>query len=282
MSRNLVLGTVAGLIVGTGVALLRESLDQSLNNADTVSQVTGLPVLASIPDPGRRFALSELALSVRDVPDGVVADGYARLRTAFQFVVAAAPVASVVVTSANQSEGKTTTSTNLAHSLGAVGTRVVLADLDFRRPRIHSIYGVVQSPGVTDLVINGQLAAEVSYLPDPSTGTLALLTAGASPPDPATFVASDPIEQVIRSLEKECDVLILDAPPILPVSDALSLSRHADGVLLVVNAKTTKRRDAEQAMKSLKAAGANVIGAVLVGVRASDGYGRYGQGYGTD
>ncbi len=279
LSRNLALGLVLGGIVGVGAALLRETLDQRLRNAEAVSRAIDIPVLASIPDPGRSSHDVELALSFQNAPGGVVADGYARLRTAFQFAAITSPTSSIVITSPNQSEGKTTTSTNLAHAMAAVGLRVVVCDLDFRRPRIHKIYGLSQEPGFSNILIDETPLGALAHSPEPKMENLALLTAGSRPPNPADFVASNEMHDVIRDLAKEADLVVIDAPPVLPVSDAISLSQHADAVLLVLNATTTKRREAEQSVRLLRGAGANIIGAVLVGVQAADGYGAYGQGY---
>ena len=284
LSRNLPLGIVVGAIVGVGAALLAENLDRSLKTIDDIRAAVDVPVLGSVPEAGKHIGNNEVALSALNNPEGPVADGYHQVRTALQFSFLSRDIRSLLITSANQSEAKTTTSANLAASMAAVGTKVVLADVDFRRPRIHDVFGCDAVPGLSNHLVDGVPLHELVLHVDEADGNLVIMPSGSPPPSPGDFVGSPAFVDVIRLMEKEADLVIFDAPPVLPVADALTISRHVDAVVIVAYAGRTTRDQLQRAISNLKQVGADIAGCVLVGVKHDPVYGRYGYRYetGTD
>ena len=276
ITRMVLLGIIGGCVVGIALALSIEALDRTIKESDDVTAATGLPVLGSIPLPGRALKNSELALVSRDHPDSGVADGYHRVSTAFQFASMGKNIRTVLITSANQSEGKTTTSANLAWALSSLGSRVALVDVDVRRPRLHSALGVPIEPGISNHLLDGTpLAAMASYLDE----RLALITAGIAPPNPAEFVATREFQAVLTAVANAVDLVVLDAPPILPVADSQSLARQVDAVVLTALAGKTEKAALRRAAESVERVGGVVLGVVLIGSAEATGYGNGSYGY---
>lgn len=277
--RTILLGIVAGGVLGVAAALAAESFDKTIKTAEDVSAATGLPVLGQIPLAGRWMSGFELALSSRDHDDSPVADAYRRVATSLQFSLMNKSVNTILVTSANASEGKTTTSVNLAYSLASPEMLVVLADVDFRKPRLHQALDVPAEPGLSNHLIEEAALEQLAFRND--EGTLAVFTAGSKPPNPADFVATREFVGAIDALAQVADLVILDAPPLLPVSDSLLMSRNVDGVVMVAAAGTTSKESLARAVQGIEQVGGNVIGVVLVGVKEESLYGQYGYGYYT-
>lgn len=278
LSRNVFLGAIVGLIVGAAVALLVENLDRTVKTTEDLTAL-GIPVLGAIPAPGRQIPSSELALATMRHTGTPTAEGYQKVRTAVEFALLGRKINSLLVTSPNQAEGKTTLSTNLAWAMSAIDHRVALVDVDFRRPRIHEVYQCSPYPGLSDNLLSGtpinQLALRVD---EGGSRNLIVIPTGTQPPSPGDFVASPPFASLIRYLENEADLVILDAPPVLPVSDALSISRQVDAVVLVAKAGETTRERLVDTYESLRQIGADVLGVCLVGVHGkAGGYGTYGE-----
>jgi capsular exopolysaccharide synthesis family protein len=280
LSRNLVLGGIVGLILGAAIALLAENLDRSIKTSD---DITGIPVLGSIPKPGRELVDSELALAAMNHTGSTVAEAYQKVRTSVEFALLGRHITSLLITSPSESAGKTTTSSNLAWAMSAVDHRVVLVDVDFRKPRIHEVFQCPPEPGLSDNLLHGTALSRLALRVDDDRSNMVVIPTGAQPPSPGDFVASPAFSNLLRNLEAEADLVILDAPPVLPVSDALSIARQVDAVIVVAKAGKTTGRELTKTVDSLRAVGADVLGVCLVGVRedqSSYGYG-YGYGYGS-
>jgi polysaccharide biosynthesis transport protein len=272
LSRNLVLAGVIGLIVGAGAALAVDNLDRTIKTAD---DVVGVPVLGTIPRPGRQMS-GEVSLATMNHGGTPVAEAYQKVRTAVEFALLGRKLTSLLITSPNQSEGKTTTSSNLAWAMSAVDHRVVLADVDFRRPRLHQVFGCRIDPGLSDNLLQDIPLNRLALRVDDDRRNLVIIPTGTRPPNPADFVASPAFSGLVRKLENESDLVILDAPPVLPVSDALSMARQVDAVILVAKAGSTSRDQLTEALDALRAVGADVLGVCLVGVKTDPS--RYGYG----
>lgn len=275
LSRNLVLAGVVGLILGAACALIVENLDRSIKTADDIA---GVPVLGAIPRPGRDLAGIDLSLATMNYTGSSVAEGYQKVRTALEFALLGRKITSLLITSPDQSEGKTTTSANLAWAMSAVDHRVVLADVDFRRPRIHDVFGCPPEPGLSDNLLHGTPLNKLALRVDDDRSNMVIIPTGAQPPSPGDFVASPAFSGLLRNLEAEADLVILDSPPVLPVSDALSVARQVDGVIVAARAGKTSRQQLAKSVESLRAVGADVLGVCLIGVKADSP--RYGYGYG--
>jgi capsular exopolysaccharide family len=167
----------------------------------------------------------------------------------------------IVITSPSPGEGKTTTASNLAVSFAQQGMRVLLADCDLRRAKIHSLFGVPRSPGLTELLV-GQETQE-TVIRDTSVTGLYLLTSGNLPPNPAELLGGAAMRKTLESLSEAFDLIVIDTPPLLAASDASILATIADGALLVVKAGSTETEAGQQALQQLSAVGARVVGAVL-------------------
>ncbi|MGI9598411.1 MAG: polysaccharide biosynthesis tyrosine autokinase, partial [Acidimicrobiales bacterium] len=265
LSRNLVLGGVIGLIVGAAAALLVENLDRSIKTSE---DIVGVPVLGSIPRPGRDLAGIDLSLATMNYTGSAVAEGYQKVRTALEFALLGRKITSLLVTSPDQAEGKTTTSANLAWAMSAVDHRVVLADVDFRRPRIHDVFGCPPEPGLSDNLLHGTPLNKLALRVDDDRSNMVIIPTGAQPPSPGDFVASPAFSGLLRNLEAEADLVILDSPPVLPVSDALSIARQVDGVIIAARAGKTSTNELGKAVENLRAVGADVLGVCLIGVKA--------------
>ncbi len=276
------LALAAGAALGVVVALVVDSLDKTIKTAEDVLDATGVGVLGSIPKAGKDLSGTELALIGRDRPDSPIADGYRRATTAFQFSVIGRDTRSVLVTSADQGEGKTTTATNLAYALASLDQEVVLVDVDFRRPRLHRVMGVESEPGLTNHLIRGTGLADLAW-PVDETRPLALITCGRRDhANPAELIAMPEFAQAVQSLTEQSDIVVLDGPPLLPVADAVLLSRHVDAVVLTASAGKTKKTHLKRAVDGVTQVGSKVIGVVLIGVEESAIYGGHGYEYGPD
>jgi len=171
------------------------------------------------------------------------------------------PVRSLLVASASQDEGKSTTLANLAVTFAQAGNRVVLVDCDLRRPTLHKLFGVANDQGLTTMLLAGD-SAPAPLVATPVEG-LRLLPSGPQPPNPSELLGSKRIEAGIGRIQQDADLVLFDSPPLLAVSDAAVLARKVDAVLLVVSAGKTKRDHAARARQMLERAGAHVLGVVL-------------------
>ena len=277
LGRTLTLAAVVGLVLGAAAALLADNLDRTITGPDDLG--IGLPSLGEIPLPDRQLPAAELPLATMRHSGSQVAEAYQKVRTAVEFALLGREIGSLLITSPNASEGKTTTAVNLAWAMSAVDHRVALIDVDLRRPAVHRVFDCDQRPGLSDHLLSGlsldQLALRVD---EDGSSNLIVIPAGSQPPSPANFVASPAFTSVIRGIEDEADLVLLDGPPVLPVSDSLSLARQVDAVIVTVRAGSTTRDELADCLDSLRQVGADVIGVCVVGVRTTS----YGHGYADD
>jgi capsular exopolysaccharide synthesis family protein len=189
------------------------------------------------------------------------AEAYRTLRTNLLFSQVTRRLKSIVITSTSPGDGKTTISTNLSVTFAQQGLRVLLIDCDLRRPRVHQVFGMPRSPGLTELVMEYNTVEE-AIVPTPVNG-LFMLPAGGLPPNPAELLGGLRMRGLLEALAKDFDLVVLDSPPVLAASDSAILGAMADGVLMVVRAGQTDRDAARAALKQLATVGARVVGAVL-------------------
>jgi succinoglycan biosynthesis transport protein ExoP len=277
-SMNLALGFLVGVALGLGLAILREVLDTRIRGERDVSAITDAPIIGGISfDP----SAVEKPLIVQDDPRSVRAEAFRTLRTNLQFLEVESGAKSFVVTSSIPSEGKTTTAANLAIALADSGAQVALIDADLRRPKLASYMGLEGAVGLTDVLISRVDLADA--LQPWGRGNLVVLPAGTIPPNPSELLGSRAMAAVIKSLEAEFDVVILDLPPLLPVTDAALVSKLTRGALMVVAAGRTHKGEFSGAVLALENVGATVAGVILtmLPTKGPDayGYGRYGYGY---
>jgi capsular exopolysaccharide synthesis family protein len=214
-------------------------------------------------------------------PRHPTSEAYRSLRTNLQFSALDTNLRTMSVTSANPSEGKTTTAVNLAIVMAQAGHSVALVDADLRRPRVHKLFGVNNSMGLTDAVVHSDMPA-THYLRPTDVENLQLMTSGKIPPNPAELLGSRRMSDLLERLKEAVDVVICDTPPILAVTDAAIVGRQVDGVLMVMNAGKTRMDSAIQATQSLRKVNCHLLGAVLNRLeRSTRGYYYYYDGYYT-
>jgi succinoglycan biosynthesis transport protein ExoP len=279
--RNAVLAIVLGLMLGVGLAFLVDYLDDSIKGKEEFERaVPGVGVIGLIPlvsdwkakEQGRVVSITE--------PTSPAAEAYRILRTSIQFLGIERQVRVIQVTSASAQEGKTTTLANLAVAFASSGLRTVAVCCDLRRPRLHQFFGVDNAVGFTSVLL-GNVALSKALQPVPNQERLLLLASGPLPPNPAELLSSSRTADLFRNLASQADIVLIDSPPVLPVTDSLVLSQRVDSTLLVSSARTTTRKAAARAAEMLQQVNAPLVGAVLNGVTEEGGYGTYSSRYYT-
>ena len=263
MRRNLLLALIVGLALGVGFALLAEILDDRLRGRHDLETHTTAPVLTVIPRVGGWRKQNEPYLATLHEPNSPTSESYKTLRTGLLFAASQRTIKIVMITSPEEGEGKTTTTANLGVVLARAGKRVILVSADLRRPRLQSFFdGSNSRYGLTNILAGEKTVAEslvnVKDLPN-----LRVLGSGAIPGNPAELLTSFAMGKTLKELARMADIVLIDAPPVLPVSDALGLSRFADGVLFVADGSRTRRSAVEQATERLGQVGARLLGSVL-------------------
>jgi len=274
---NLVLGLLLGLALGLAVALLIEVFDTRIRTETHVRQLSDAPILGGIAFDKQA---PKRPLIVQAEPNSPRAEAFRSLRTNLQFLDVEGGPRSFVVTSSVEAEGKSTTTANLAIVLAQSGARVLVIDGDLRSPSVADLFGIEGGVGLSDVLIGRvrlQDAVQVWGLKN-----LALLPAGTVPPNPSELLGSQAMVSLLRHVEKEFDVVLIDGPPLLPVTDSAILAKQVRGALVVVAAGRTHRGQLGGALDSLGHVGAHVGGLVLtmLPTKGPDayGYGRYGYG----
>ncbi len=195
-------------------------------------------------------------------PRSPISEAYRSLRTNIEFSSLDDPLHTLVVTSAGPEEGKSTTLANLAVATAQAGKRVILADCDLRKPSLHTLFGIDNDSGITSMVVDEQLFAQPP-LRETEVSDLFLLPSGPLPPNPSELLASRRMEEIIKALTAQADIVFLDAPPVVAVTDAAVLASKVDGVLLVIRVGKTRREHARRAVNLLQKVNARLIGSVL-------------------
>ena len=277
--RNLGLAAVLGLLLGIGVAVLRELLDTSISSAEDVTQTTETPILGNIHLDAASVKLAPVAALSNASP---WSEAYRVLRTNMQYVEVDHGQRVFVVTSSLPGEGKSTTATNLALTLAMADQRVALVECDLRRPTLAGRLELDDAVGATSVLI-GKVTLEDAMQVHRHTG-LRVLTSGPIPPNPAELLQSAAMEKMLQDLRHDYDVVIVDAPPLLPVTDAALLAAQADGAVVVVRHGKTTRDQLGHAVERLEAVDAKPVGVVVNATpakRAARAYSySYGYGYG--
>lgn len=274
---NLLLGLALGAGLGILLAIIRTIIDTRIHTAEGVESIISAPILGGIPfDPDS----AKRPLIVQESPRDPRSEAFRRVRTSLQFVNFEDRSPVYVVTSANPGEGKSTTSANLALALAEGGASVALVDADMRKPRTAEIFGIEGGAGLSAVLAG---AAPLSALLQPwGSGRLFVLPAGAQPPNPAELVGSPTMEATLDTLRQAFDYVIVDCPPVLPVTDAAVLARFATGAILVAASGSTRKPQLIDAAKALSAADVRLLGVILTKLptRGPDtyGYGAYTYG----
>ena len=257
---NTLLAAVVGAILAAGVALLIEYLDDTVKTPEDIEKVIHTSILGQIARIDGSEPEQKLVAAL--TPRSPISEAYRVLRTNIQYSSVDKPLRRLLISSTNPSEGKSTTVANLAVVLAQAGKRVVVVDADLRRPMQNKYFGLPNAFGVTTALLDNQSPIE-QHVQATAIENLRVMTSGPLPPNPAELLDSQRLEQVLGELAKQADVLVLDSPPILSVTDAILLSRRVDGVLIVVDAGKTRCAPLAFALERLQAMGGHLMGVVL-------------------
>jgi len=272
----LVAAGLLGVVLGSFLAFVLASTDKKLRSSQQVEDVLGVPVLTSVPWVKRRWSTPGGALR----PGSEAADAYRVVRAALQFGNRGHAVKTLLVTSAVKGEGKSTLAANLAVAMAQGGERTLLIDADLRRPSLHETFKVENVAGLST-ILEGKFYCRDGICRTGIDG-LDLLPSGPVPSNPAAMLSSVRFRGLLSQLSKGYDRIVLDAPPVLGMADALVLGALCDTTLLVVRAEVSDRRTTEAALAALVNIGVRSLATVVNGARPGDGYSRYARGYFTD
>lgn len=254
----LLLGLVLGLAAGVAVSILRSTMDNRIRGEADLRRITDAPLLGGItfdPEAAKKPLLTQAPFQ------SPRAEAFRQFRTNLQFADISGRAKTVLVTSSLPGEGKSTSATNLAIALAQAGRTVCLIDADLRRPMVNEYLGLDRNAGLTTALVG---AADVNELLQPwGEDNMFVLTSGQIPPNPSELLGSDEMATLIASLEETFDNIIVDAPPLLPVTDAAVLSQHVGGVVVVVGSHKLKHQDLEKSLSALQMVGSNLLGIVL-------------------
>lgn len=274
---NLVLGALVGLALGIGIAVLRSVLDTRIHSLHDIESITDAPMLGGIAlDPEAK----KRPLIVHADPRNPRAESFRALRTNLQFLNVEGGPRIFVISSAGPGEGKSTTAANLAISLAETGVKVALLDGDLRLPKVAEYMGIEGGVGMTDVLIGRANIGDV--LQKWGSTQLYVLPAGRIPPNPSELLGSSAMDKLLAALAEHFDYVLIDAPPLLLVTDAAVISKKARGAILVAASGSTKKQELQGAVRTLESAGASLMGVVVTMLPTkgpdSYGYGTYAYG----
>ncbi len=294
-NRNILIAFLLSLSAGIGLAFLLDYLDDSVRTSDDIGRYLGLPTLALIPHQNngdkRKLnigagksggAISSMALVSLEDNRSAIAEAYRHLRTSLLFSSAGKPPQTILITSSQPSEGKTTTAINTAITLAQSGADVVIIDCDLRRPRLHSHFAMENGHGLTNY-LSGEKNTDNLLKTFPNLPKLKVITSGPIPPNPAELLSSNEMKNLLQFLKGNYNHVIIDSPPAISFTDAAILSTLVDGVILVAMAGKSSIHLIRRFKQRLGTIGARIYGVVLNGVRLNSvEYNYYGYGYTSD
>jgi len=282
MPLNLAVGAVLGLLWGLILAFVVESLDNTIKTPEAAEEIVGAPLLGVVPmlSQSRQHLIAdapERDLAVFKDPTSLAAEACRSIRTNMLFISAQKEFALFSVTSPGPQDGKTTVAINLAVTMAQAGGRVLLIDTDMRKPRVHKSFGIKSDKGISS-VIAGDIQLKDAIFKS-EVPNLDVLPCGPMPPNPAELLHTERFRQVLSQCRSNYDRVVMDSPPIAPVTDPAIIGSVTDGVVLVLRAGHTTREAAQFARRQLGDAGARILGIVINQTdRKGIGYG-YGYGY---
>ena len=288
-------------MLGIILVALLEALDTRVRSETEIADALKIPLLGRLTEASKRFR--DNGLVMLDEPDGMDAESFRIVRTNLEYVNADRGAQTIMITSSVRSEGKSTTAANLALTFARLGRRVVLVDLDFRRASVHRLFGLDTTVGVSDVVlgnvslehaivkvpiVSGRRArgsrwtpipgreAELPRVADSLPGSVALdvLPAGAAPMDPGEFVGVRGIADVLQSLRKRADIVLVDAPPVLEVSDPMTLMLQVDAIVIVTRLGVVRQPMLKEMRRMLTTSSVSALGFIVTGERTGDDYRR--------
>nr|WP_285319362.1 polysaccharide biosynthesis tyrosine autokinase [Pseudarthrobacter sp. lyk4-40-TYG-27] len=266
---NLIIGLVAGLLAGLSFAIIRFLSDNTIRTEEDLRRLTDIPLLGGVAfdtDAAKSPLISD------SQGQSIRAEAFRQIRTNLQFAHVGQSSRTLLVTSSTPGEGKSTTAANLAISLAESGQSVLLVDGDLRRPKIGEYLGLDRNAGLTTALVGN---ADVEDLLQPwGPQGMAVLTSGQIPPNPSELLGSEAMKHLLMYVEAQYDIVVIDAPPLLPVTDAAVLAQHVGGVVLIIEAQATKTAEIQRSISALEMVAAPILGVVLnrLPVKGPDAY----------
>jgi capsular exopolysaccharide synthesis family protein len=278
-ARIMAMALVLALMLGGGLALLRDWMDQRLRSADEISAILGVPVLGVVPSMSRRQSFTARGQKVHLDSNSHAAEAYRTIRTSVFFGVPKDEAKTVLITSPGAGDGKTTLVSNLAIAMAQAGQKTLILDADFRKPMQHTIFEIDGDKGLSS-VLAGTTTLEEAIHPTKVKG-LEVLPCGPDVPNPSEILNSETFAKTLEHLStNKYDRIIIDSPPVMPVTDAQILAAICDITLLVLRAEKSTRKFSQQARDGLLSVGAHILGAVVNDVSRKSGRYGYYSGYG--
>jgi len=279
--RDIPLAGLMGLLFGFSIAIGLDSRDDHIRTSDQLQKsFESVPVLGEIPKFDKWTDEDRFKIIFNHRPDSLPSEAYRSLRTTLQFLGMDAGQGKMVqITSPNSNEGKSTTSVNLAVSLADDGKKVVLVSGDLRRPQIHKYFNLENDEGLSDVLSGAASLTSVLRVSEVNP-RLNTINSGPIPPNPSELLGSERSGQILNELKKQFDFVIIDTPPILPVTDALVISRYADAIIFIVNSRDSRSRDIKESLDRIKSVSSRVDGFVLNSTELPTSRYRYGYRYG--
>jgi len=262
---NAVLALLVGLMASTGFVFLLEALDVTVKEAEETELLIGLPSVGRMPKVEDPLLLGSYSAAI--------SEAYRSLRTNLQYLNFDQSIKTIIITSPNMEEGKTTVSSNLAIVFAQAGHNVLLIDCDLRRPRLGDIFNRSSNKGLSSALVGVSEVRSVIQATD--IEGLYIITSGPIPPNPADLLSSERLDKLLDSLEDSFDLIILDCPPVLGISDTPILASKTNAVLLVSRFGKTKKNDMVAARDALNRVGARIVGFVVSGTEMTSNNGYY-------
>ncbi len=257
--QNTLLAVVAGMLLAAGGVVAREAVDDTIKAPDEIARKFGLPVLGVINHQNN--GLDDSPITLKE-PKSPTAEAYRTLRTNINYASVDKPLRTLLVTSPEPGEGKTTTLSNLAVVLAQNGKQVIVADCDLRHPRTHVAFRLNNRKGISSLFTESSYVLDGSCQPS-GVENLSVVTTGSLPPNPSELLGSKRMQAILKAMTENADVVLVDTPPTLAVTDAAVLAPIVDGVLVVVRPGKTRQSALRHTLEQLQQVGARVLGIVL-------------------
>ncbi|MBQ3296583.1 polysaccharide biosynthesis tyrosine autokinase [Candidatus Saccharibacteria bacterium] len=276
LTRDLILAVVIAVVGVAGFAFIRFYLDDTVKHSDDVEKMIGLPITAQILKSDIKSKRAENELIVAKTPKAIVSENIKSLRTNLQFTAVDKKVKTILVTSTNAGEGKSFISSNLAISFAQADKKVLLIDCDLRKGRLHKLFGLTNTSGLSNLLASDQRSFG-KYVHATKIKNLDVMTCGTYPPNPSELLASKKNKHLVKSLRDFYDVIIFDGAPVGGLADSVILASLMDETLIIVKDANTSKNDLATAKDSLEKVGANIAGVVfnMVNRRSSKYYNSY-------
>ncbi len=277
-SRILAMALVLGMMLGCGLAFLRDMLDHRLRSADEITAILGCPVLGIVSHLPKDLTIAQKGLRSYLKPSSTISEAYKTIRTAIFFGVAEGQAKKILITSPGPGDGKSTTASNLAITMAQAGQKTLILDCDFRKPMQHQIFEIEQKPGLISLIAGEATVEQVTFAT--KIENLDIIATGPNVPNPSEILNSKKFTQVLEMLSKRYDRIVIDAPPVMPVTDSRILAALCSITIIVLRADSSTRRASLHARDGLRSVGAKVLGVIVNDVPKSKGRYGYYSGYG--